>query len=85
MPVDANSIANEVVASVRQSQAGAGGAAAMAAAGPADFCGIWTKAKPILEVVAGIVVLIPGLGATAGAVLQGLIKVGDQVSQQICH
>ena len=60
-------------------------AGAIAAAGaPGDFCGIWPKAKPVLELLAGIAILIPGAGAAAGAVLQGLIKVGDQLSGDLC-
>ena len=51
---------------------------------PGDFCALWTKAKPILEVVAGLVVLIPGLGAVAAGVLRGLIKVGDQIAAEVC-
>lgn len=50
-----------------------------------DFCSIWPKAKPILELLAGIAILIPGVGATAGAVLKGLIVVGDKIAQEICH
>ncbi len=50
-----------------------------------DFCSIWPKAKPVLEFVSGVVIFIPGAGVTAGAVLQGLLKVGDQVASQICR
>ncbi|MER9316326.1 hypothetical protein NKI31_12570 [Mesorhizobium sp. M0659] len=60
------------------------GAVRSAGAGD-DFCSIWTKAKPILELLAGIAILIPGVGATAGAVLKGLIVVGDKIAQEICH
>lgn len=55
------------------------GAPMVAAAGTSDFCGIWKAAKPILEAVSGFIGFIPGLGATAGAVLKGLIKVGDMI------
>lgn len=58
---------------------------ALAAAGPADtFCSVWPQAKPILVFVAGIAALIPGLGATAAAVLNGLIKVGDATAAETC-
>ncbi|TSE13542.1 hypothetical protein C1D09_003445 [Mesorhizobium intechi] len=50
-----------------------------------DFCSIWPKAKPILELLSGIAILIPGVGATAGAVLKGLIVVGDKIAEEICH
>lgn len=50
-----------------------------------DFCSIWPKAKPILELLAGIAILIPGVGAAAGAVLKGLISVGDKIAEEICH
>jgi hypothetical protein len=71
------------IAFVRCSPPGAG-AAAMEAV-PADFCGMWQKAKPILELLSGIAMFIPGVGSTAGAVLKALIKVGDQVASQVCH
>ncbi len=48
-------------------------------------------AKEIVGVVAaakkssrGLVPLDPGAGATADAVLTGLIKVGEQVAAQVC-
>jgi hypothetical protein len=55
-----------------------------AAIGPQDFCKIWPTAKPVLEVLVGIVVLIPGLGAGAAAALRALIVVGDQVFKATC-
>lgn len=55
-----------------------------AAIKPGDFCALWPKAKPILDVVAGLVILIPGLGAVAAGVLKGLIKVGDQIAAEVC-
>lgn len=51
---------------------------------PEDFCSLWPRMKPILDVVAGIVLLIPGLGATAGAVIKGFVKIGDEISQEMC-
>ena len=86
MKFDAEGIAKEIVGQVATAQK-AGPAAAsitVAAVKPGDFCTIWPKAKPVLELLAGVVVFIPGAGATAGAVLQGLIKVGDQVASQMC-
>lgn len=54
-------------------------------AGPVDdFCSIWPKAKPILELLSGIAILIPGVGAAAGAVLKGLVSVGDKIAEEIC-
>lgn len=61
------------------------GAAMMAAAGGSDFCSIWKAAKPVLAKVAAFIGLIPGLGATAGAVLGGLIKVGDMIYAAQCR
>lgn len=57
---------------------------AMAAASASDFCSIWKAARPILEAVSGFIGFIPGLGATAGAVLRGLIKVGDMIYEAQC-
>ena len=60
--------------------AAAGGTeAATMAAKPSDFCGIWRAAKPILESISKLIVLFPGLGGSAGAVLAGLNKVGDMI------
>jgi|AP12_2_1047962.scaffolds.fasta_scaffold550240_1 hypothetical protein len=59
-------------------------AAAAVALDFGDFCGIWSKVKPILEMIAGIASFIPGLGGTAGAVLKGLIKVGDTIYAAQC-
>jgi hypothetical protein len=85
MALDAKQLANEIAANVRTVSAAAPkttGAAAAPSAG--DFCTIWPKAKPVLELVAGVVIFIPGAGTTAGAVLQGLLKVGDQISAEVC-
>jgi uncharacterized membrane protein YjjB (DUF3815 family) len=90
MPLDAQQLANDIAGNVRavttaQLQAQAAGAGAAAAPVSGDFCSIWPKAKPVLELVAGIVIFIPGAGTTAGGVLQGLIKVGDQISTEVCR
>jgi hypothetical protein len=86
MALDAKQLANEIAANVRTVTAAAPKTAGAAAASPGagDFCTIWPKAKPVLELVAGVVIFIPGAGTTAGAVLQGLLKVGDQISAEVC-
>ena len=85
MALDAKQLANEIAANVHAVTAAASKTAGAAAApGVGDFCTIWPKAKPVLELVAGIVIFIPGAGTTAGAVLQGLLKVGDQISAEVC-
>ncbi|MFG1221081.1 hypothetical protein [Xanthobacter wiegelii] len=50
-----------------------------------DFCTIWPKAKPLLEVAATVLVFIPGAGTIAGPVLNGLIKIGDQIFAETCR
>jgi hypothetical protein len=54
-------------------------------AGPINFWSVWPEAKPILQLLSGIVSFIPGVGAAAGPVLMSLIAVGDSVFQQTCH
>ncbi|KAA1054459.1 hypothetical protein [Azospirillum argentinense] len=49
-----------------------------------DFCSVWPQAKPILELVSGLIIMIPGLGQTAGVVLKALVEVGDKVYGQTC-
>jgi hypothetical protein len=79
MQFDAQSLAKEIVGGVATAKAGPGKATITAmAVKPSDFCGLWPQAKPILELLAGVAIFIPG------AVLQGLIKVGDQVASQMC-
>ena len=93
MPLDSKQLAQDIANNVRAVTAArsTGGGAATAPVGGAaapvsgDFCSIWPQAKPVLELVAGFVIFIPGAGTTAGAVLQSLIKVGDQVSADVCH
>lgn len=84
MAFEANQMASLIVSEVAGVQKAKPGTISATAVGPGDFCGIWPKAKPILELLAGIAIFIPGAGATAGAVLQGLIKIGDQLSSQLC-
>jgi hypothetical protein len=84
MPLDSKQLAKDIAANVRAVTAAHSADDAATAAPVGDFCSIWPKAKPVLELVAGVVIFIPGAGTTAGAVLQSLIKVGDQVSADVC-
>ncbi len=63
-------------------------AQAAAAAAPhsiqGDFCAVWPSAKPILDVIAGVAVFIPGAGAAAGPVLKALTTIGDQIYGSTC-
>ena len=83
MALDAQKLARDIADKVRTVTAAAPQTAAAAAAPPigSDFCTIWPKAKPVLELVAGVVIFFPGAGTTAGAALQGLI---DQISAEVC-
>jgi hypothetical protein len=49
-----------------------------------EFCTIWEKASPILKIVAKYIVYIPGVGTTAGEILNALISVLDGLSEQVC-
>jgi hypothetical protein len=49
-----------------------------------DFCSIWPTAKPVLQAIVAIIGFIPGLGTGAGAALNALIAVGDQVYNATC-
>ena len=72
MPLDAKQLAAEIAENVRAASAAhPAGSDATVASVDADFCSIWPKAKPVLELVAGVVMFIPGAGTTAGAVLKG--------------
>lgn len=58
-----------------------------AEAGPVqDFCEVWPSARPILDTISTVIALlpIPGIGVTAGAVLKGLLSIGDQVHKNSC-
>jgi hypothetical protein len=59
-------------------------AASPGAATGANFCSVWPEAKPILQLLSGIVFFIPGAGAAAAPILVSLIAVGDSVFQQTC-
>jgi mono/diheme cytochrome c family protein len=52
---------------------------------PPDFCAIWPTAKPILQTLAGLVVLIPGFGSAAAAALTALIAAGQAIFDETCH
>jgi hypothetical protein len=83
MALDAKQLASDIAANVHRATAAApqGGQPASSAA---EFCSIWPKAKPVLELIAGVINFVPGAGTTAGAVLQGLVKIGDQISGEVC-
>jgi hypothetical protein len=49
-----------------------------------DFCTIWPKASPILTTIAKYVGLIPGVGGTAAAIINGLVTAGDTLSGAVC-
>ena len=90
MAIDSNSAAQLILrgySEVRTSAA-AGPAAgpAAAAAGAPDFCALWPKAKPILQVLVGIIAIvpIPGGGVVGGGILNGLIVLGDQIFKDKC-
>ncbi len=79
MTMSAKSAADLIVASAEAAlPASARGAM------PKNFCTLWPQAKPILELLSGVAILIPGLGAVAGGVLRGLIVVGDQIAKETC-
>jgi hypothetical protein len=67
-------------------QAAAAPAAAAAAAAPQNFCTLWPKAKPILQLLVGIIAFlpIPGGGAAGGGILNGLIMLGDKIHKDQC-
>ncbi len=76
-------IVDAVAEAATQEQAAA---ATMAGAGVGnDFCGIWPKAKPLLELASTVLGFIPGPGTVAGPVLNGLIKIGDQIYAETCR
>jgi hypothetical protein len=53
-------------------------------AAPVDFCTVWPAAKPVLQVVAGVIGFIPGVGSGAGAALTALIAAGDGIYTRTC-
>jgi hypothetical protein len=88
MAIDSSSAAqliikgySELNASVAVAQAGP----VKAAAAP-DFCDLWPKAKPILQLLVGIITLlpIPGGGVVGAGILNGLIALGDQIFKDKC-
>jgi len=88
MAIDSNTAAQLVLKGYGEFNAAAAAAArpdAAAAAAP-DFCALWPKAKPILQVLVGIIAIlpIPGGGAVGGGILNGLITLGDQIFKDKC-
>lgn len=79
MTFDAKSAAKDIEFAVQSTVP----ADAMGVSGK-DFCTLWPQAKPILDLLSGIVVLIPGLGTVAAGVLRGLIAVGDKIATEVC-
>lgn len=91
MSISSASAAELIMSGYQETARSAGAApaaAAAAAAAPQNFCTLWPKAKPILQVLAGIAAIIPlpipGGGVAAGGVLAGLIKLGDQIFTDQC-
>ncbi len=74
-------IITDAVAAANEPQAATAGVGAGVSS---DFCGLWPKAKPLLELAATVLILIPGAGTIAGPVLNGLIKIGDQIFAETC-
>lgn len=77
---------NQALAAAPRAPAAAPMVAPMAAAGApgGNFCSLWPTAKPLLELAAKVLPLIPGVGAIAGPILEGLIKIGDQLHADSC-
>jgi hypothetical protein len=85
MTIDANQMAQTIVDSVEGTHAKFGTLLPRAegATVTTTFCATWAKAKPVLSVLAGFAMWIPGFGATAAGVLHGLIKVGDLIAAEL--
>jgi hypothetical protein len=88
MAIDSNSAAQLILKGYSELDVRAAAAAgpAAAAAGAPDFCALWPKAKPILQVLVGIIAIlpIPGGGVVGGGILNGLITLGDQIFKDKC-
>lgn len=84
MSITAQSGAKIITDAVAAAAAGQKEAVAKAMPGK-EFCSIWPKAKPLLELAAGVLVFIPGAGSIAGPVLNGLVKIGDQIYTETCQ
>ncbi|MFZ5690316.1 MAG: hypothetical protein ACOY5F_03585 [Pseudomonadota bacterium] len=89
MAIDSNTAAQLVIKGYSEFSSGVAAAAARpeaAAAAAPDFCALWPKAKPILQVLVGIIAIlpIPGGGAIGGGILNGLITLGDQIFKDKC-
>lgn len=79
MAIEAQSLADLITESVREQPRQA--VTAEAALGD-NFCSIWPKAKPALEMV---LTLLGFISPQISAVLKGLIKVGDEIYAQTCR
>jgi hypothetical protein len=88
MAIDSNSAAQLIIKGYSDFNASVTAARTAPAAAPAapDFCALWPKAKPILQVLVGIIAIlpIPGGGAIGGGILNGLITLGDQIFKDKC-
>jgi hypothetical protein len=86
MAIDSNSAAQLVLQGYNDFNAGEAAAQSAAAAAAPDFCILWPKAKPILQVLVGIIAIlpIPGGGAIGGGILNGLVTLGDQIFRDKC-
>lgn len=88
MALTATSVAKSIEFEVGKLSAAQPGVRALVQAVPggpaATFCDIWPKAKPILEALASMAAVIPGMGTVAAAVLRGLIAMGDAAASEVC-
>ena len=78
------SVINQSMAAPPAAAAAPPAAAAAPAAVQTDFCTVWPEAKPILQLLSGVVGLIPGAGTGAGVALTALITAGQAVYDQTC-
>jgi hypothetical protein len=84
MALSANS-ATEMRAIVDANLATPAAAPPSAAGAAADFCTVWPTAKPVLQTLAGVAMLIPGQGTAAAAALTALLAAGQAIFDQTCH
>jgi hypothetical protein len=86
MAIDSNSAAQIILKGYNELSASAAAAPGPSALAAPDFCTLWPKAKPILQVLVGIIAIlpIPGGGVVGGGILNGLIALGDQIFKDKC-
>lgn len=86
MAIDSNSAAQLVLKGYSEVSATAAAGPVAAPMAAPDFCTLWPKAKPILQVLVGIIAIlpIPGGGTVGGGVLNGLVLLGDQIFKDKC-